>query len=113
MKNVGAIICGHNRYILLDETEDNKRLCNCRNADLCPLGGVCLASNIFYEGLVHNLSDNIDRPYVGLTSTQWKDRFGVHNQGRVLRSWLRSPVKRVKKLLRPQFFGTYLNYSLN
>ena len=37
--------------------------------------------NIVYEGLIHNLLDNIDRPYVGLTSTQWKDRFGVHNQG--------------------------------
>ena len=30
---------------------------------------------------MNNLTDNEVRPYVGITSTPWKDRLGVHKQG--------------------------------
>ena len=35
----------------------------------------------YEEGDVHNITDNIARSYVGATSTTWKERKGVHNQG--------------------------------
>ena len=82
MKDMSSIISAHNRYVLRDETaESERRRCNCPRRVTCPLGGKCLDTNIVYEGEVINLTDNDVRPYVGLTSGQWKDRYAVHKQG--------------------------------
>ena len=81
MRNMSSIISGHNRYVLQEQDNVEQRRCNCTKKNECPLDGKCLDSNIIYEGKVTNHTDNIIRPYVGLTSTQFKERLGVHNQG--------------------------------
>ena len=82
MRNMSTIISGHNKFVLNDgASEEVPRLCNCRNPDDCPMNGNCLAQNIVYMGNVVNRTDNHVRPYVGLTSGFFKDRFGVHKQG--------------------------------
>ena len=82
MRNMSSIISGHNRYVLQEETDvGQQRRCNCPKKTECPLSGKCLDSNIVYEGEVINHTDNLIRPYVGLTSSQWKERLAVHNQG--------------------------------
>ena len=45
------------------------------------MSGHCLERNIIYNGDVINHTDNQISPYIGLTSTTFKDRLGVHNQG--------------------------------
>ena len=82
MRNISSIISGHNRHVLRDsKAETEKRRCNCPRGTECPLGGKCLDDNIVYEGNVTNHTDNVTRPYVGLTSVPWKERYAVHKQG--------------------------------
>ena len=82
MRNISSIISAHNKYILGKEApETESRLCNCRNTDECPMEGNCLSPNIVYNGDVVNKTDNEVRPYVGLTSGPFKDRYGVHKYG--------------------------------
>ena len=81
MPNMSSIISSHNKHILRAETDSNQRMCNCTRNAQCPLDGQCLSRNICYEAKVNNVTDEIVRPYVGATSTTWKERKGVHNQG--------------------------------
>ena len=81
MHNMSSIISSHNKHTLRGDPEAERRKCNCTRNVECPLGGECLSRKICYEGEVHNITDNIVRPYVGATSTTWKERKGVHNQG--------------------------------
>ena len=82
MRNVGSIISGHNKRIMSNNPDEPEpRLCSCRKPEDCPMSGHCLERNIIYNGDVTNQSDNLTRPYLGLTSVAFKDRLGVHNQG--------------------------------
>ena len=82
MRNVSSIISGHNKHVInSDRVQPETRMCNCRRPAECPLNGKCLTRNFIYGGKVFNLTDNLIRPYVGLTSGTFKDRLGVHNQG--------------------------------
>ena len=82
MRNVAATIRSHNAALLRkDVDEPPPRMCSCRPGVACPLENRCLDDNIIYEGNVTEVVSRIERPYVGLTSTDWKSRRGVHNQG--------------------------------
>ena len=72
------IISGRNAKILNVE-EAPQRLCNCPKTKKCPLNGKCLEKNIIYHAKV-NQSDSKVTNYVGLTSTDFKARLGVHTQ---------------------------------
>ena len=51
MKNLNSIISSHNA-LQLKTTNDNNRLCNCRNQESYPLQGKCLTRNIIYQATV-------------------------------------------------------------
>ena len=53
--------------------------CNCRQQNICPLGGNCLTKNVVYKCVVS--SKNVpDKQYIGLTEGEWKKRFANHKQ---------------------------------
>ena len=79
-KNISSIISGHNKRVTRQEPEEIPRECNCRNREDCPLGGKCLTGNIVYEATVTSQPDEVTKNYVGLCSTPFKDRLGVHKQ---------------------------------
>ena len=82
MRNISSIISGHNKHILSKETADEeRRLCSCPRKVQCLMGGKCLSRNVVYDAEVTNHTDNENNVYIGLTSTTWKERYGVHRQG--------------------------------
>ena len=79
-RNVGSVIKTHNASVLRKE-QPLTRKCSCPARVVCPLDNQCLESNILYEGTVTEVEEQVERDYVGLCSTDWKSRLGVHNQG--------------------------------
>ena len=64
-------------------TETEAELCNCRGrkkekngANVCPLNGLCLKSNVVYRADVE--SNGIKKIYVGSTGTTFKTRYAGH-----------------------------------
>lgn len=85
MPNIQAIIKGHNNNILKKyENKDNistsnKKYCNCRNRDDCPLTGDCQNKGLIYQATVTSAdNDNIKETYVGLTENSFKTRYYNH-----------------------------------
>ena len=76
--NITNIIKNHNKKILneCEMTNDRKR-CNCRNKDLCPLGGKCLTNKVIYEATVTAASGTASN-YIGMTGNDFKTRFNNH-----------------------------------
>ena len=56
-------------------------MCNCPQNNVCPMDKRYFAKNIVYEGKVVEHPVEESRDYIGLTSTEWKKRESVHNQG--------------------------------
>ena len=80
-RNIASIISGHNKSILRKPPPEVARECNCRNREQCPMDNKCLSKNIVYEAVVTEHPAEEEKDYRGLTSTAWKSRYGVHNQG--------------------------------
>ena len=79
MPNIKRIIDQHNKRILSQEArKENSRLCNCRNANNCPLSGKCLQESLVYQATVTTANDNKKATYVGLTEGQFKYRYDNH-----------------------------------
>ena len=76
--NMEKIISSRNSKIL-SEQEVPKRSCSCPKNAICPLDGQCLESNIIYHAKVQQ-SDQKVTNYIGMTSTDFKSRLGVHRQ---------------------------------
>ena len=75
--NFKKIISAHNSKILKQKTPDPP--CNCTDKNTCPLDGNCRASNVIYQATLKTLEDPPTvETYVGLTSTEFKDRFRNH-----------------------------------
>ena len=51
MQNIKGIINNHNMNIL-NQNNEIKDECKCRNKKYCPLGGKCLSPNIVYQGKI-------------------------------------------------------------
>ena len=76
--NMANIIKSHNLKILNENDEaSDKKKCNCRSKNLCPLDGACLTKNIIYEATVTTSSDNA-RIYIGMTEHEFKTRYNNH-----------------------------------
>ena len=77
-----SIISGHNNKILKDEQQesitDNKKQCNCRNKDECPLNGSCQIESIIYKAIVS--TDEEDFEYIGSTEKSFKSRYYNHTK---------------------------------
>ena len=75
MPNMKQYINAHNRKILKGETKEEQLPCNCRDA--CPLGGQgCRDKHVIYKASVS--SEDGDKYYVGLASTEFKERYRNH-----------------------------------
>ena len=55
--------------------------CNCRKKPDCPLAGQCRVNNLVYQATVTTKENPpIKETYVGLASTQFKDRYRNHTK---------------------------------
>ena len=77
MPNIDSAIKSHNNQLLKSDRED-KRSCNCRRNDTCPVEGKCLEEGIIYEATIKSSSD--EKKYVGLTEGTFKRRLYGHRQ---------------------------------
>ena len=76
--NMANIIKSHNQKILNENNEaSDKKKCNCRSKNLCPLDGACLTKNIIYEATVTTSSGNA-MTYIGMTEHEFKTRYNNH-----------------------------------
>ena len=76
--NMETIIAARNAKILSPPVEET-RSCNCEKNTNCPLDGQCLTNNLVYQSTVtQHTAQNTQRTYIGLTSTTFKARLGVH-----------------------------------
>ena len=76
--NIEKIIASKNSKVL-KTPEPEKRTCSCPKNKECPLDGKCLSSEIIYQATVH-LPNAETKTYIGLSSTEFKKRLGVHRQ---------------------------------
>lgn len=78
-KNMKNIILNHNRKLLSEENTNVNpdTLCNCRNAEDCPLEGNCLEKELVYKAsVITNQNENF---YLGLTEREFKTRYNNHS----------------------------------
>ena len=79
--NIKSVIDSHNKYILRNEEDQEKRTCNCIRKAECPLDGLCLTENTVYEATItSNDSENAPLVYVGSAETTFKKRFANHKK---------------------------------
>ena len=81
IKNMSSIIKQHNVNILSAESNE-KRSCNCRNKECCPLEGCCLKECMVHEAKVS--TDNNFTLHYG-TCEEFKSRF--YNHTKSFRDW--------------------------
>ena len=75
--NFKKIISAHNSKILKEKTPVPP--CNCTDKDDCPLDGGCRESNVVYQATLETIEDTPTvETYVGLASTEFKDRYRNH-----------------------------------
>ena len=76
--NIAQIISSKNTKIL-KTPEPEKRTCNCPKDKVCPLDKKCLEKGIIYQAKVTQPNAE-EKTYIGLCSTEFKARLGVHTQ---------------------------------
>ena len=92
MPNIGRILKGHNRAVLADQvntSEDEARMCNCRNKETCPLKGKCLSNSLVYMATVTPAKGKKFN-YKGLSADEFKNRYNDHNKT------FRNPIYRTR-----------------
>ena len=85
MPNIQNIIAAHNKNVLNKHRKpqtENRRNCNCRNSNTCPVDGKCLTENVVYKATVTN-TDTVTKQkqvetYTGLTECEFKTRYNLH-----------------------------------
>jgi len=73
------MIQNHNRKILSEDTQQQKKLCNCANPNNCPVNNKCNLENVVYKATVEN-KDKKKAIYIGSTTTTFKKRFSNHKK---------------------------------
>ena len=76
MSNMSSFIKQHNRNILFSPPNSEKRSCNCRNKDNCPLAGNCLKTCIIYRADVIKLNET--HVYCGASHGEFKYQYNNH-----------------------------------
>ena len=79
MPNIDSAIKSHNNQLLKSDCED-KRSCNCRRNDTCPMEGKCLEEGIIYEATMKSSLD--EKKFAGLLQTEKK--YGGHLQTEIV-----------------------------
>ena len=79
MPSIKAMVSGHNKKVISEETRSEARTCNCPANTVCPLDGNCLSENTLYEGTVtSNLPNYPPKVYAGISAPPWKSRLYNH-----------------------------------
>ena len=83
MPNMQANITSHNKAVLAktnksESTTTQKKTCNCRKKESCPLSGKCLTESVVYQATVTKEDGSATETYVGLTEGTFKSRFLNH-----------------------------------
>ena len=75
MGNIKTIISNHNKAEINKSTRTNeqKKNCNCRKPNSCPMDGNCNAENVIYQTEV--ATANTKETYIGLCDTTFKLRY--------------------------------------
>ena len=78
MGNIKTIISNHNKAETnkATRTNDQKKNCNCRKPNLCPMDGNCNAENVIYQAEV--TTSTTKETYIGLCDTTFKLRYRNH-----------------------------------
>ena len=58
---------------------DNRKTCNCRNKNLCPLDGKCLTNNVIYKATVTTASRTTSN-YIGMTENSSFEKETLENE---------------------------------
>ena len=77
MDNMEKLVKKRNNN-LLRKNDTNKRNCNCRANNTCPLDRKCLSSNIVYSAEVRIDKNQHGDKYFGICETEFKTRSGNH-----------------------------------
>ena len=75
---MSSFIKQHNRYILSSPPNSEKRSCNCRNKDNCPLADSCFKTCIIYGADVIKLNEI--RVYCGASDGEFNYRNNNHSR---------------------------------
>ena len=84
MRNVERIIKNHNNRLTNEKDgpdqrrEEDRKDCNCRNKQDCPMDGNCLTESVVYQAVVKNNRSDNTKTYIGLTDGTFKQRFYGH-----------------------------------
>merc|ERR1711872_694610 len=78
-KNFATIIQNHNRKILAEDTQQEEKLCNCQNPNLCPVENKCKLENVVYKATVES-KEKKNAIYIGSTTTSFKKRYSNHKK---------------------------------
>ena len=81
LPNIKTIIAGHNQKILNNKQETNtinKKKCNCRKKEECPLDGNCQLESIIYKATI--TTNNKTFEYIGSTEKSFKSRYYNHTK---------------------------------
>ena len=78
MNNVKSIISSHNKTVISKSTNSDKekKNCNCRKPETCPMDGNCNVESIIYQAEV--TSQTTKETYIGLCDTSFKLRYRNH-----------------------------------
>ena len=76
-QNLETLIAAKNAKILSTPEVEEEKNCNCGKNSTCPLGGKCMIKDLVYQSTIDQ-ADGISNTYIGLTSTTFKARLGVH-----------------------------------
>ena len=78
MPNMKNIIDSHNKKIINKDQAEEKRRCNCRQKNQCPMKGECLVEDAVYKATVETRQGNAT--YIGIASGQFKTRYNNHTK---------------------------------
>ena len=90
MNNTKQIINNHNkcilnsskhiyRYNITDDTNTkDKKTCNCRQKNICPLNGNCLQSSLVYQTTITCKENSTTETFIRLTENNFKTRYRNH-----------------------------------
>ena len=76
-QNLESLIAAKNAKLLSTPILEPEKTCNCKENSTCPLDGKCLTRELIYQATVKQ-TNGTENTYIGLTSTTFKARLGVH-----------------------------------
>ena len=76
LQNMGSVLKSTRQEPSEGQTTEEKKTCNCRKPNECPMDGNCLKSAVVYEATISTSTTRYD--YIGLTEETFKKRYSSH-----------------------------------